>query len=139
MLGAKEKIEPAKNVDTTFKDVKGIDEFKDELEDIVDFLRSPQKYKNAGAKIPRGVLLCGEPGTGKTLLGKAVAGEAHVPFYYKSGSEFDEIFVGLGASRVRNMFKEARENSPSIIFIDEIDAVAGKRQFDQTHSRDTLN
>jgi len=107
--------------------VQGIDEYKEELEEIVSFLKHPKKFHDAGVQITKGVLLAGEPGTGKTLLGRALAGEAGVPFFYKSGSEFDEVFVGLGAGRVRDLFKEARENKPAIIFIDEIDAVAGQR------------
>ncbi len=112
---------------TTFKNVAGLDEEKDELKEIVDFLKSPKKYIQVGARIPKGVLLVGPPGTGKTLLGKAVAGEAGVPFFSISGSDFVEMFVGVGASRVRDLFEEAKKNSPCIIFIDEIDAVARRR------------
>ncbi len=111
----------------TFKDVAGAKEAKDELEEIVDFLKNPKKFADMGAKIPKGVLLMGAPGTGKTLLAKAVAGEANVPFHHISGSEFVEMFVGVGASRVRDLFAKAKKNSPSIIFIDEIDAVGRKR------------
>lgn len=111
----------------TFDDVAGLDEEKEELQEIVDFLKDPQKYTNLGARIPSGVLLEGAPGTGKTLLAKAVAGEARVPFYSISGSDFVEMFVGVGASRVRDMFEEAKKNSPCIVFIDEIDAVARRR------------
>lgn len=111
----------------TFDDVAGLDEEKEELQEIVDFLKDPQKYTNLGARIPSGVLLEGAPGTGKTLLAKAVAGEAGVPFYSISGSDFVEMFVGVGASRVRDMFEEAKKNSPCIVFIDEIDAVARRR------------
>ena len=111
----------------TFDDVAGIDEEKEELQEIVEFLKNPKKFTDMGARIPKGVLLVGPPGTGKTLLAKAVAGEANVPFYYISGSNFVELFVGVGASRVRDMFKEAKRNAPCIIFIDEIDAVGRQR------------
>ena len=111
----------------TFKDVAGNESAKQDLTEIVDFLKSPKKYEKLGAKIPRGVLLAGEPGTGKTLMARAVAGEADVPFFSISGSEFAEMFVGVGASRVRDLFSKAKKNAPSIIFIDEIDAVAHKR------------
>lgn len=111
----------------TFQDVAGLEEEKSDLEEIVDFLKDPAKYTSLGARIPKGVLLEGAPGTGKTLLAKAVAGEAGVPFYSISGSDFVEMFVGVGASRVRDMFEEAKKNSPSIVFIDEIDAVARRR------------
>lgn len=112
---------------TTFNDVAGAEEAKTELAEIVDFLKSPEKYSQIGAKIPKGVMLIGAPGTGKTLLARAVAGEANVPFFSISGSEFVEMFVGVGASRVRDLFKKARRNAPCIIFIDEIDAVGRKR------------
>ena len=112
---------------TTFKDVAGVREAKEELKEIVDFLKNPKKYLDLGARIPRGVLLLGPPGTGKTLLAKAVAGEADVPFFNISGSEFVEMFVGVGASRVRDLFKTAKKNAPSILFIDEIDAVGRHR------------
>ena len=112
---------------TTFKDVAGVKEAKEELKEIVDFLKNPKKYLDLGARIPRGVLLLGPPGTGKTLLAKAVAGEANVPFFNISGSEFVEMFVGVGASRVRDLFKTAKKNAPSILFIDEIDAVGRHR------------
>ena len=111
----------------TFKDVAGNEAAKQDLEEIVDFLKNPAKYEKLGAKIPRGVLLAGDPGTGKTLMARAVAGEANVPFFSISGSEFAEMFVGVGASRVRDLFSRAKKNAPSIIFIDEIDAVAHKR------------
>lgn len=111
----------------TFADVAGIDEEKEELEEVVDFLKNPKKFTDMGARIPKGVLLVGQPGTGKTLLAKAVAGEAGVPFFFISGSDFVEMFVGVGASRVRDLFEEAKKNAPSIIFIDEIDAVGRQR------------
>ncbi len=116
-----------KKTDKTFKDVAGCDEEKEELEEIIDFLRNPKKYFEIGARIPKGVLLVGPPGTGKTLLAKAVAGEAKVPFYSISGSDFVEMFVGVGASRVRDMFKTAKQSAPCIVFIDEIDAVGRQR------------
>ena len=116
-------------VSTTFKDVAGLDEAKEELEEIVDYLKVPLKYAFAGAKIPKGVLLEGPPGTGKTLLARAVAGEAGVAFISASGSEFIEMFVGVGAQRVRNLFQQAKQNKPCVIFIDEIDAVGGKRGY----------
>ena len=115
------------SVNITFKDVAGLAEAKVEIKEIVDFLKTPEKYTKLGGKIPRGVLLVGPPGTGKTLLAKSVAGEAHVPFYSISGSDFVEMFVGVGASRVRDLFKQAKEKSPSIIFIDEIDAIGRAR------------
>ena len=111
----------------TFAEVAGLQEEKEELEEIVDFLKSPKKYIQVGARIPKGVLLVGPPGTGKTLLAKAVAGEAGVPFFTISGSDFVEMFVGVGASRVRDLFDEAKRHAPCIIFIDEIDAVARMR------------
>lgn len=116
-----------KDSKTRFSDVAGADEEKEELTELVDFLKNPKKFVNMGAKIPRGVLLVGPPGTGKTLLARAVAGEANVPFYSISGSEFVEMFVGVGAGRVRDMFKKAKQNAPCIIFIDEIDAVGRQR------------
>lgn len=112
---------------TTFKDVAGLDEEKEEVAELVDFLKNPRKYTEIGAKIPKGILLVGPPGTGKTLLAKAVAGEAQVPFFSISGSDFVEMFVGVGASRVRDLFEQAKKNSPAIVFIDEIDAVGRKR------------
>ena len=111
----------------TFDDVAGIDEEKEELQEVVEFLKNPKKYTDMGARIPKGVLLVGQPGTGKTLLAKAVAGEAGVPFFFISGSDFVEMFVGVGASRVRDLFEEAKKNAPCIIFIDEIDAVGRQR------------
>ena len=124
---SKARIADAKSIKTTFKDVAGCDESKEELIEVVDFLKHPKKYLNLGAKIPRGVLLVGPPGTGKTLLARAVAGEAKVPFYAIAGSEFVEMFVGVGASRVRDLFSRAKRNAPCIIFIDEIDAVGRQR------------
>ena len=112
---------------TTFADVAGAKETKNELEEVVEFLKHPKKFLNMGAKIPKGVLLLGPPGTGKTLMAKAVAGEAGVPFFNISGSEFVEMFVGVGASRVRDLFKQAKKNAPAIVFIDEIDAVGRQR------------
>ena len=112
---------------TTFKDVAGMEEAKEELKEVVDFLKTPKKYTKIGAKIPRGVMLIGAPGTGKTLIARAVAGEANVPFFSISGSEFVEMFVGVGASRVRDLFQKAKRNAPCIVFIDEIDAVGRQR------------
>ena len=114
-------------VKVTFKDVAGLEGAKEEVQEIVDFLKNPKKYTALGGKIPKGALLIGSPGTGKTLLAKAVAGEAKVPFFSLSGSDFVEMFVGVGASRVRDLFKQAKEKSPSIIFIDEIDAIGRAR------------
>ena len=114
-------------IKTTFKDVAGCNEAKDELEEVIDFLKTPAKYQKLGGKIPKGVLLTGPPGTGKTLLARAVAGEAGVPFFSLSGSDFVEMFVGVGASRVRDLFEQGRKHSPCIIFIDEIDAVGRQR------------
>ena len=129
-------------VTTRFSDVAGVDEAKEELVEVVDFLKYPQKYTEIGGKIPRGVLLVGPPGTGKTLLARAVAGESGVPFFRISGSDFVEMFVGVGASRVRDLFKQAREKAPCIIFIDELDAI-GKSRLNSIHSNDereqTLN
>ncbi len=118
---------PADKNKITFEDVAGVDEEKEELEEIVEFLKSPKKFTDMGARIPKGVLLVGHPGTGKTLLAKAVAGEAGVPFFIISGSDFVEMFVGVGASRVRDLFEQAKKNAPCIIFIDEIDAVGRQR------------
>ena len=125
---AKGKLIDKENIKVTFKDVAGgLEEAKEEITEIVDFLKSPEKYTKLGGKIPRGAMLVGPPGTGKTLLAKAVAGEAKVPFFSLSGSDFVEMFVGVGASRVRDLFKQAKEKSPSIIFIDEIDAIGRAR------------
>ena len=120
-------INPQDKAKVTFKDVAGVDEEKEELEEIVEFLKNPRKFTEMGARIPKGVLLVGQPGTGKTLLAKAVAGEAGVPFFIISGSDFVEMFVGVGASRVRDLFEEAKRKAPCIIFIDEIDAVGRQR------------
>ncbi|KAK4120899.1 ATP-dependent metallopeptidase Hfl [Parathielavia appendiculata] len=134
-------IDPkAENQKARFSDVHGCDEAKEELQELVDFLRNPEKFSNLGGKLPKGVLLVGPPGTGKTLLARAVAGEAGVPFFYMSGSEFDEIYVGVGAKRVRELFNAAKAKSPSIIFIDELDAIGGRRNSrDATYVRQTLN
>ncbi|KAG7336119.1 hypothetical protein KOW79_000812 [Hemibagrus wyckioides] len=134
-------LDPIQMKNVTFEHVKGVEEAKSELQDIVEFLRNPQKFTALGGKLPKGVLLVGPPGTGKTLLARAVAGEADVPFYYASGSEFDEMFVGVGASRIRNLFKEAKANAPCVIFIDELDSVGGKRIESPMHpySRQTIN
>ncbi len=121
------KLYDAERPDTTFADVAGIDEVKQELEELVDFLREPQKYERLGGSVPKGVLLIGPPGTGKTLLARAVAGEAKVPFFSQSASEFVEAIVGVGASRVRDLFDKARKAAPAIIFIDEIDAIGRSR------------
>jgi len=118
-------MEPSTQV--TFSDVAGVEGAKLELTEVVDFLKSPDRFTAVGAKIPKGVLLVGPPGTGKTLLAKAVAGEAGVPFFSISGSEFVEMFVGVGASRVRDLFEQAKKNAPCIVFIDEIDAVGRQR------------
>ncbi len=131
MLGSfgksKHKIQSKENVNVTFNDVAGVQEAKEEVTEIVEFLKNPKKFQRLGGRIPRGVLLVGPPGSGKTLLAKAIAGEADVPYFSISGSDFVEMFVGVGASRVRDLFKQAKENSPCIIFLDEIDAVGRKR------------
>ena len=121
------KVYVQKETGVTFKDVAGEDEAKESLVEVVDFLHNPQKYSKIGAKLPKGALLVGPPGTGKTLLAKAVAGEAHVPFFSLTGSDFIELYVGVGASRVRDLFKEATKNAPCIVFIDEIDAIGRSR------------
>ncbi|XP_072307201.1 ATP-dependent zinc metalloprotease YME1L1-like isoform X1 [Eucyclogobius newberryi] len=139
--GLDSAVDPIQVKNVTFEHVKGVDEAKNELQDVVDFLKNPQKFTVLGGKLPKGILLVGPPGTGKTLLARAVAGEADVPFYYASGSEFDEMFVGVGASRIRNLFKEAKANAPCVIFIDELDSVGGKRIESPMHpySRQTIN
>ncbi|XP_053198000.1 ATP-dependent zinc metalloprotease YME1L1-like isoform X2 [Scomber japonicus] len=139
--GLDSAVDPIQMKNVTFDNVKGVEEAKNELLEVVDFLKNPQKFTVLGGKLPKGVLLVGPPGTGKTLLARAVAGEADVPFYYASGSEFDEMFVGVGASRIRNLFKEAKANAPCVIFIDELDSVGGKRIESPMHpySRQTIN
>jgi len=131
MLGSfgrsRHRLSVKEHTNITFADVAGIEEAKEEVQEIIEFLRSPKKFQRLGARVPRGVLLVGEPGCGKTLLAKAIAGEAEVPFFSISGSDFVEMFVGVGASRVRDLFKQAKENSPCIIFLDEIDAVGRRR------------
>jgi len=124
---SKHKLVSENRVKVTFDDVAGVNEAKEELAEVVDYLKYPKKYQSLGARIPRGVLLLGAPGTGKTLLGRAIAGEAGVPFYYISGSDFVEMFVGVGASRVRDLFEQAKRTSPCVVFIDEIDAVGRQR------------
>lgn len=130
----------AENQKARFADVHGCDEAKEELQELVEFLKNPDRFSTLGGKLPKGVLLVGPPGTGKTLLARAVAGEAGVPFFYMSGSEFDEIYVGVGAKRVRDLFNAARTKSPAIIFIDELDAIGGKRNpRDSSYAKQTLN
>jgi cell division protease FtsH len=124
---SKAKLSSSAQKKVTFKDVAGVDEAKDELQEIIEFLREPQKFQKLGGRIPKGVLLMGPPGTGKTLLARAVAGEANVPFFSISGSDFVEMFVGVGASRVRDLFEQGKKNAPCIVFIDEIDAVGRHR------------
>jgi cell division protease FtsH len=124
---SKAKLHPETKNKITFLDVAGVDEAKEELKEIIDFLKDPKKFINIGAKIPKGVLLMGPPGTGKTLLARAIAGEAGVPFFSISGSDFVEMFVGVGASRVRDLFDQGKKSAPCIIFIDEIDAVGRLR------------
>ena len=139
---SKAKVYMEKETGVTFRDVAGQDEAKESLVEIIDFLHNPQKYTSIGAKLPKGALLVGSPGTGKTLLAKAVAGEAHVPFFSISGSDFVEMFVGVGASRVRDLFKEASKVAPAIIFIDEIDAIGhsrGSRYGSHSEQEQTLN
>src|SRR5690606_29573516 len=125
---SKAKLIAEGQVKVSFDDVAGVEEAKEELREIVDFLKDPKKYSRLGGRIPKGVLLYGPPGTGKTLLAKAVAGEANVPFFSTSGSDFVEMFVGVGASRVRDLFEQAKKSKPCLIFIDEIDAV-GRHRF----------
>ena len=124
---SKAKLLGEDQINTTFADVAGVDEAKEEVKELVDFLKEPSKFQKLGGKIPRGTLMVGSPGTGKTLLAKAIAGEAKVPFFSISGSDFVEMFVGVGASRVRDMFEQAKKATPCIIFIDEIDAVGRHR------------
>ena len=124
---SKAKVYVETDTGVTFDDVAGVDEAKDELREVVDFLKNPAEYGRLGGRMPKGVLLVGPPGTGKTLLAKAVAGEAKVPFFSISGSEFVEMFVGVGAARVRDLFEQAREKAPAIIFIDELDALGRAR------------
>ncbi|GAI43944.1 unnamed protein product, partial [marine sediment metagenome] len=121
------RLTPKEHTGITFEDVAGIDEAREEVQEIIEFLKSPEKFQRLGARLPRGVLLVGPPGSGKTLLAKAIAGEADVPFYTMSGSDFVEMFVGVGASRVRDLFQKAKENAPCIVFLDEIDAVGRRR------------
>ena len=123
----KVKVYDRKEMKSTFADVAGVDEAKDELREIVDFLKNPKKYQRLGGRIPKGVLLLGPPGCGKTLLARAVAGEANVPFFFMSGSEFVEMFVGLGAARVRELFQQAKEKAPALVFLDEIDTIGKGR------------
>ncbi|CAL5344103.1 ATP-dependent zinc metalloprotease FTSH 11, chloroplastic/mitochondrial-like [Camellia sinensis] len=132
------EIMPEKNV-KTFKDVKGCDDAKQELEEVVEYLKNPTKFTRLGGKLPKGILLTGAPGTGKTLLAKAIAGEAGVPFFYRAGSEFEEMFVGVGARRVRSLFQAAKKKAPCIIFIDEIDAVGSTRKQWEGHTKKTLH
>ncbi|KAK1665717.1 hypothetical protein QYE76_053876 [Lolium multiflorum] len=131
-------VTPEKNV-KTFKDVKGCDDAKKELEEVVEYLRNPTKFTRLGGKLPKGILLTGAPGTGKTLLAKAIAGEAGVPFFYRAGSEFEEMFVGVGARRVRSLFQAAKKKAPCIVFIDEIDAVGSTRKQWEGHTKKTLH
>uniref|UniRef100_J3L1Y7 AAA+ ATPase domain-containing protein n=2 Tax=Oryza brachyantha TaxID=4533 RepID=J3L1Y7_ORYBR len=131
-------IMPEKNV-KTFKDVKGCDDAKKELEEVVEYLKNPTKFTRLGGKLPKGILLTGSPGTGKTLLAKAIAGEAGVPFFYRAGSEFEEMFVGVGARRVRSLFQAAKKKAPCIVFIDEIDAVGSTRKQWEGHTKKTLH
>ena len=143
-FGGEKKVYNGEENDTNvrFKDVAGLDEEKNELVEIVDFLKHPKRFSNMGAKVPRGILLCGKPGTGKTLIAKAVAGEAGVPFISMSGSEFIEMFAGLGASRVRKLFEKSKKMAPCIIFIDEIDAIGARRTSNsgaETENNQTLN
>lgn len=140
MFDTKKHIIAAEHTNHTFNDVKGIDECRSELEEIVHYLQNNEKYVKIGAKMPKGILLTGKPGVGKTLLAKAIAGEAGVKFFYSSGADFEEIFVGLGAKRVRELFAEAKKNSPCIIFIDEIDALASSRKHRElNYNRQSLN
>lgn len=139
-MGAQVEVNP-EDINVTFADVKGCDEAKQELHEIVEFLKNPDKFSTLGGKLPKGVLLVGPPGTGKTLLARAVAGEAGVPFFHAAGPEFDEVLVGQGARRVRDLFKAAKERAPCVIFIDEIDSVGAKRTNSVLHpyANQTIN
>ncbi|RLO13068.1 hypothetical protein DYB28_004550, partial [Aphanomyces astaci] len=139
-IGVKSKVTTAIGSDKKFADVKGVDEAKDELDEIVQYLRDPDKFTRLGGNLPKGVLLMGPPGTGKTLLARAIAGEAGVPFFYSSGAEFEEMYVGVGARRVRDLFDAAKKKAPCIVFIDEIDAIGGTRHLkEQSALKMTLN
>lgn len=139
-IGNKTEVDP-EEINITFKDVRGVDEAKQELQDIVEFLKNPEKFSTLGGKLPKGVLLVGPPGTGKTMLARAVAGEAGVPFFHVAGPEFDEVLVGQGARRVRDLFKAAKERTPCVVFIDEIDSVGAKRTNSVLHpyANQTIN
>jgi len=140
MLGKSQMLNPVERSNTTFDDVKGADEAKEELTDLVEFLKNPAKFARLNAKIPKGVMLIGPPGCGKTLVARALAGEAGVPFFFASGSEFEEMFVGVGASRVRKLFEKAKAMAPCVVFIDEIDAIGGRRDSpDNRYHKMTLN
>ena len=139
-MGLNDKPEPITESDTRFSDVKGVEEATEELKEVVEYLRDPGRFTRLGGSLPKGLLLVGPPGNGKTLLARAIAGEAGVPFFYASGSEFEEMYVGVGARRVRDLFESAKRHAPCIIFIDEIDAVGGKRNAkDQHYMKMTLN
>lgn len=136
------KVKNAKEIKQRLDDVKGIDEIKEEITNLITMIKDPTKYREKGAKLHRGVMLFGEPGTGKTLLARAIAGESGVNFIFCSGSQFDEMYVGVGAKRVRELFKEARKQAPCIIFVDEIDSLltAGRRESgESSSSRATIN
>lgn len=140
--GSNFEIKKAKDIEQRLDDVKGIDEIRDEIKNLIKMIKNPQEYTAKGAKLHKGVLLFGQPGTGKTLLSRAIAGEAGVSFLYCTGSSFDEMFVGVGAKRVRELFEEARKHKPCIIFIDEIDTLLSKsRRYGSEHSssRSTIN
>src|SRR5438067_12644288 len=135
-----QRIKPDSAPPIAWEDIAGADEAKDELREVVDYLRDPKRFKAIGAKVPKGILLHGPPGTGKTLLAKAVAHESGAVFFSQSAASFVEMFVGVGAARIRRLFKAARKHAPAIVFIDELDAVGGKRGFDVSGERDqTLN